>query len=97
MGVPRPPGPGSADLSEPRIRGKAMFLPFVYVLTLNWNRCQDTLACLESLAWMSYPNSRILVVDNGSTDGSMKAAAGFPEVEIIANRALAAPIRRPAV
>jgi GT2 family glycosyltransferase len=69
-----------------------MTRPFVYVLTLNWNRCQDTLACLESLMRMGRGGVtpplpiRILVVDNGSTDGSVEAvAAHFPEVEIIAN------------
>jgi len=61
--------------------------PQVVVVTLNWNRRDDTLACLESLSHLTYPNVRVLVVDNGSTDGSPQAiAARFPQVEQIVNQ-----------
>jgi len=44
--------------------------PLVYVILLNWNGWEDTRECLDSCLKISYPNYRILVVDNGSTDGS---------------------------
>jgi len=45
-------------------------LPLVAILVLNWNGLNDTLACLDSLKQLEYPNSRVMVIDNGSTDGS---------------------------
>lgn len=61
-------------------------LPFVVVLVLNWNRCEDTLRCLESLRRLTYPRFRVVLVDNGSTDGTLATVAMyFPEVERIAN------------
>jgi GT2 family glycosyltransferase len=61
--------------------------PLVVAVTVNWNRREDTLACLRSLAALSYPNVQILVVDNGSTDGSVAAIrTNFPQVEQILNR-----------
>lgn len=42
----------------------------VYIILLNWNGCQDTIECVESCRKLSYPNFRILIVDNGSKDGS---------------------------
>lgn len=44
--------------------------PLVYIVLLNWNGWRDTDACLESLAGLSYPNFRVVVVDNASSDGS---------------------------
>lgn len=60
--------------------------PLVYIITLNWNRCADTLAFLESCSALHYPNRRLLVVDNASSDGSPAAiAARFPQVEQVIN------------
>ena len=60
--------------------------PRVEVITLTWNQRQDTLACLESLSQLTYPNHRILLVDNGSTDGTLEAVrVRFPNVELLAN------------
>jgi len=44
--------------------------PLVYIIILNWNNWQDTLACVESCRKLTWPNFRIIVVDNGSSDGS---------------------------
>ncbi len=53
-------------------------------MILNTNRCQDTLACLESLQQNTYSNHRAIVLDNASHDGSVAAIqARFPEVHII--------------
>lgn len=56
----------------------------VDVVVLNWNGWQDTLACLASLARLDYPDFRLLVVDNGSTDGSAgKIREAMPSVELL--------------
>jgi GT2 family glycosyltransferase len=58
----------------------------VWILLVNWNGKNDTLACLASLRKASYQPRHILVVDNASTDGSVEAIrAQFPEVEVLAN------------
>lgn len=44
--------------------------PLVYIVLLNWNGWRDTDACLGSLSKLTYPNARVVVVDNASTDGS---------------------------
>jgi GT2 family glycosyltransferase len=60
--------------------------PCVDVVVLTWNRLQDTLACLESLSHLTYPNYRVMVVDNGSSDGTAESiAAQYPDVELIVN------------
>ena len=46
--------------------------PLVYIIILNWNGWQDTVNCLRSLREITYPNYHILLIDNGSTDNSIK-------------------------
>jgi len=57
-------------------------------LVLNWNRRDDTLACLAALASQEAPAGvahDLLLVDNGSTDDSVAAArAAFPDARVIA-------------
>lgn len=45
----------------------------VCVILLNWNGKSDTLECLDSLKKASYRKLQPIVVDNGSTDGSVQA------------------------
>ena len=45
----------------------------VGVVVVNWNGLADTTACLASLAAASPRPARVVVVDNGSTDGSLEA------------------------
>ncbi|HKK50679.1 MAG TPA: glycosyltransferase family 2 protein [Myxococcota bacterium] len=57
--------------------------PTVLALVLNWNGADDTLACLQSLKTQSWPGLQALVLDNGSSDDSVRRIqAAFPEVEI---------------
>lgn len=42
----------------------------VVISILNWNGWQHTLECLESVRRLDYPNYLIVVVENGSWDGS---------------------------
>ncbi len=46
--------------------------PKVAVVVLNWNGWRDTIECLESLQQLHYPHARVIVVDNGSTDDSLR-------------------------
>jgi GT2 family glycosyltransferase len=63
-----------------------MTMPQVTAVTLNWNRADDTLACLASLSEQSYPNLHLLVVDNGSTDDSVaRIRDAFPDVALLAH------------
>ena len=56
----------------------------VSIVVLNWNGWHDTLACIASLQRLDYPNYRIHVVDNGSSDDSVAVIRErFPGVEII--------------
>jgi GT2 family glycosyltransferase len=45
--------------------------PLVCIIILNWNGWRDTLACLHSLHNITYPNYRIILIDNCSTDTSL--------------------------
>ena len=44
----------------------------VCIIILNWNGYDLTLQCLESLSHILYSNYKIVIVDNGSTDGSVQ-------------------------
>ena len=59
-----------SDLFKKKKKSK----PFISILFPNWNGCQDTIECLDSIAKLNYPKYRleIIITDNGSTDGSQK-------------------------
>ena len=57
----------------------------VTVIVLNWNRREETLACVESLLRADLRGATVMVVDNGSRDGSVEAVRErFPAVRILA-------------
>jgi GT2 family glycosyltransferase len=45
---------------------------------VNWNRRDMLLGCLRSLAEQKDVSFEVVLVDNGSTDGSVEASTGFP-------------------
>jgi GT2 family glycosyltransferase len=60
--------------------------PLVAIVTLNWNRPDDTLECLGCAAAQTYPHTAIVVVDNGSADDSVaRIGAAFPSAVIVRN------------
>src|SRR5665647_487419 len=53
--------------------------PKISVIILNWNGWRDTLDCLDSLHRISYPSYLSIIVDNGSTDGSLDKIRAYCE------------------
>lgn len=61
-------------------------LPEVAIVILNWNGRKYLQQFLPALLASSYPNKRIIVADNASTDDSVSFLQQyFPQVEIIIN------------
>jgi GT2 family glycosyltransferase len=59
--------------------------PPLAVILVNWNGKDVTLECLASLQKIDYPNLQVLVVDNGSIDGSVDAIrSAYPSTGILA-------------
>ena len=56
------------------VRSPGVDPPSVVVLVLNWNDGQVIEPCLRSLQATSAPRVRLVVLDNGSTDGSADVA-----------------------
>ena len=60
--------------------------PKVFIVILNWNNWPETVLCLASLADLTFNSIEILVVDNGSTDASVKEIqTRFPRVSCLVN------------
>lgn len=58
----------------------------VFIIILNWNGKEVLRECLGSIEKIDYSNFEVIVVDNGSTDGSQKAIReDYPYVHLIEN------------
>ena len=61
--------------------------PKVFIVLLNWNGLEDTSDCLRSVMDLEYDNREVIVVDNGSSDGSVKTLRSrFPSITIMENK-----------
>ena len=59
--------------------------PLVAVLLLNWRQAEATLRCLADLGACGYARTRVLLIDNGSQDGSAaRFAQAAPAAETLA-------------
>jgi GT2 family glycosyltransferase len=59
--------------------------PLASVVIPNWNGAHHLPVCLDALRAQTYPNVEILLVDNGSTDGSHALVEEqYPEVRLLA-------------
>ena len=65
------------------IQGKHAPLPHVSIVVLNWNDSGVTIACLDALRATTYPNYSIIVVENGSTDGSADRLRKVENIDLI--------------
>lgn len=52
---------------------KGKIMPKVFVLILNWNGRDLTIECVNSVLSSDYPEFEVVVIDNGSVDGSVYA------------------------
>ncbi|WP_318568812.1 glycosyltransferase family 2 protein [Salinigranum marinum] len=72
--------------------------PSVNAIIINWENYEDTSNCIKSLKESSYRNFDITVVDNGSTDESLKKLrVRFPDVNFIgvdSNKGFGAAVNR---
>ena len=60
-------------------------MPRFSVLILNWNGRDLLPACLDSLRAQTFRDFEVILVDNGSGDGSAEyVAAAYPEVTLLA-------------
>ena len=60
--------------------------PLVSVILVAWNSRADLERCLPSLMAQKYPNCEIIVVDNGSSDGSADwVASYYPKMRLLRN------------
>ena len=58
----------------------------MYAIVLNWNRFELTKQCVQSLQQCSYPDLKVIVVDNASKDQSgRRLRAEFPQWTVILN------------
>jgi GT2 family glycosyltransferase len=58
--------------------------PFVYICIPVYNRIDYTLKCIESINRQSFRNFRIIICDDGSTDGSYEIiSAKYPDISIL--------------
>jgi len=59
--------------------------PLISVTIVSWNVAQSLKRCLESVFAAKYPDLEVFVIDNASTDDSVKIAKSFPKAKIVTN------------
>ncbi len=59
-----------------------MSYPRVAIVILNWNGWKDTIECLESVFQINYPNFRVVLVDNHSTDDSIQKIVDYADGKV---------------
>lgn len=59
----------------------------IAIVVLNFNKKNDILDCLRSIFNLEYPEIEVIVVDNGSTDGSSEAIKSeYPDVHLVESK-----------
>ncbi len=83
-GAPVTSDPSTSAPDEPN-PGTSKPQPLVGFIVVTHNRRVELMGCLESIRRQNYTNKQIIVVDNGSEDGTGEAVRQhFPEANIVA-------------
>jgi GT2 family glycosyltransferase/2-phospho-L-lactate transferase/gluconeogenesis factor (CofD/UPF0052 family) len=76
LGIVKPEGPALARYEQEQ--------PLVSIVMLAWNRKGEVEIGLNELRKLTYPNIELIVVDNGSSDGTAQMVyEKFPEVNVV--------------
>lgn len=66
------------------VAARAASQPLVSIVMLAWNRKDEVEIGLREMRQLTYPNLEMIVVDNGSTDGTAQMVyEKFPEVNVV--------------
>jgi GT2 family glycosyltransferase len=61
-------------------------VPLIHVIILNWNHLDDLKIVIDSFLKQDYSEMKIIVADNGSTDGSIDYVKNnYKEIELLQN------------
>lgn len=61
--------------------------PLVSIIIVNWNGLEHLKICFSSLTKLKYSNFETILVDNGSTDGSVEyVKKNYPKVILVQNK-----------
>ncbi len=75
----------NASNATPIADGSGDARPAVTIVILAWNAWEHTERCLRSLRPTLGQKDQVVVVDNGSTDGTREALAAYDWLEVVAN------------
>ncbi len=60
--------------------------PLVCIVMVTWNHWEVSAQCLDQLMRLTYPYYQVIVVDNGSTDGTPEhIATSYPAIKLLRN------------
>lgn len=57
--------------------------PLISFVVVNWNGLDDTKVCIETIDNLDYPRKELVVVDNGSTDGSKEYLRSLKNIRLV--------------
>jgi O-antigen biosynthesis protein len=92
--VPKPAFDAVQEMFHSAPRFPLSRQPKVSVVVATYNGGKTLGACLDSLCKLNYPNYEILLVDDGSTDGTMQITSAYPQVQYIRQTHLGLSVAR---
>jgi GT2 family glycosyltransferase len=71
---------------RPKLKNAPYRVPHVTIIVVTYKGRSDTLECLESLSHLTYPNHKVIVVDQNSQDGTPDAVrTQYGQVQVVEN------------
>ena len=60
--------------------------PLVSIIIVTWNRKNDILDALDDIKRQTYPHLEVIIVDNGSTDGTIQEVKRFDKLRVLKSK-----------